>query len=176
MKVFFLTIGVLLCVACMSTTNRDEASQDTVTNRAEALQDAAKANMQLTGTYGYGPGADKGPTGTISVFPHDDNTVLFGIDLSVGPPSYNMGALFDTLTIDKSGHQGQFEHRGYGDRGCRWQVTFHGDSLTIETLDGANECGFGNAVSAAGTYQLIDRNPPQVYTDQVGDTIYRLVH
>lgn len=163
MKLIFVSIGIMLITACTSTS-------DNTTATVAADND----KIEVTGMYGYGPGADKGRTGAITIFPNDDSTLLFGINLSVGPPSYNMGALFDTLTLDGSGHQGYFESdSGYDDKGCKWQVIFHGDSLSLKTLDGANDCGFGNGVYADGTYTLIDRNLPDAYTDQVGDTIYR---
>ena len=157
-------MGIMLVGACTPTINH--------TGETPA---AASDNIEITGKYGYGPGADSGRTGTITIFPNQDNTLLFGIEVSVGPPSYNMGALFDTLRVDASGHQAHFESDGYGEKGCRWHVVFHGDSLTIKTLDGANECGFGNGVYADGTYLLVDRTPPDAYTNQVGDTIYRVI-
>ncbi|QNL47818.1 hypothetical protein H8S90_13410 [Olivibacter sp. SDN3] len=163
MKLIVISIGIILISACTSTS-------DNCTETSGKDSD----KIEVTGQYGYGPGADKGRTGTMTVFPNDNKTLLFGIDLSVGPPSYNMGALFDTLTVDESGHLAIFENdKGYGDKGCKWEVMFHGDSLTIKTLNGANECGFGNGVYADGTYRLIDRNLPDAYTDQVGDTIYQ---
>ncbi|MBK1439828.1 hypothetical protein JHJ32_07525 [Parapedobacter sp. ISTM3] len=163
MKLIFISLATLLIAACsLGSKEKKEVAETGIDD------------TQITGIYSFGLGAEKGRTGAIVIFPNNDNSFLFGMELSVGPPSYNSGSLFDTLRMDGSSRTAFYKGKNnYGGRGCKWEVTFHGDSLTIKTLEGADECGLGNGVSADGTYRLLDRTLPTFYTNQQGDTIYR---
>lgn len=165
MKILMIPIAaILLILGCRSSSERDNKAP------GEAVSATSK-EATFTGEYTYGPGGDKGPTGDIIIFPKDDSTLLFAIDLSIGPPSYNMGELFDTLRLKNN--QAIYKKSADGDNGCKWQIDFYNDSLTIKTLDDAYDCGFGAGVIADGSYKLADHKVPNLYITQDGDTVYR---
>lgn len=165
MKILMIPIAaILLILGCTSSPRKDVAADKEISVKESK-------SIVYAGLYSYGLGADKGPSGNITVFPKNDSTLLFAIDLSVGPPSYNMGALFDTLKV-KDNRAIYAKKMDDGDTGCKWQVDFYGDSLTIKTLDNAYDCGFGGNVFADGTYKVVNHDVPAFYTTLIGDTVY----
>lgn len=164
MRLLLTAMAISMIIACTPPTKKDEKA------KGKAPSGASKGPV-FAGEYSYGPGADKGRSGNIIIFPNNDSTLLFAIDLSIGPPSYNMGSLFDTLKIKD--HQAIYKTSPYSDKGCKWQIYFYGDSLTIKTLDNGDDCGFGGSVIADGNYKLVSRKIPRTYVTQDGDTLYR---
>jgi hypothetical protein len=163
MKILIVPIVILLISACTSPQKEKDTSKEKTAQ--------VEKKITLAGTYSYGAGADKGASGDIAIFPKDDTTLLFNIDLSVGPPSYNMGELYDTLKV-KDNRAIYFKKSDGSDKGCKWQIDFYGDSLTIKTLDNGYDCGFGNGVSADGKYTVINHDVPSFYISMEGDTLY----
>lgn len=125
----------------------------------------------LAGTYSYGPGAEKGRTGSLTIFPQNDSTVLFYVNLNIGPPSYNSGELFDTLKVQQNK---AIYNRTSGDvdSDCRWEIDFLGDSIRIRTLNNAYSCGFGGNVRADGIYKVQNHEIPKFVIKNQGDTLY----
>lgn len=164
-------LSLLIVIQFASCTNSQKSndSQDSI-QQAEQHTTMNKT-AALAGTYYYGGNPEKEPTGNIMIYPKDDTTILFHIDLNVGPPSYNSGQLFDTLTV-KSNQAIYVNNENGSDSGCKWQVNFLGDSITIKTLDNANDCGFGGNVYADGSYKVSNHQIPKYFITMEGDTTY----
>src|SRR5690606_31084976 len=99
--------------------------------------------------------------------------LLFYVNLNQGPPAYNSGELFDTLRVK----QNQAIYKGYtdaggNDTGCKWQIDFYRDSLRVQTLDEAYDCGFGGNVIADGVYDVESHDIPKFVIKNQGDTLY----
>jgi len=157
------TLGMFACSANQESRTKEKSDS--------AFSQVGEKQQDFAGSYGYGPGAEKGKSGTIALYPRNDSTLLFYINLNVGPPSYNGGELFDTLSVKQNQaiYQGSSD---YGEKGCKWQIDFESDSLRITTLDNSYDCGFGGNVIADGVYQLNSRQVPQFYIKNQGDTVY----
>ena len=162
---YLIAIFTLVMFACSG--NQERRANE----KRDSVLPLGEKQKEFAGTYRYGPGAEKGKTGTIAFYPSNDSTFLFYINLNVGPPSYNGGELFDTVTVQ----QNQAIYQGpsdYGEKGCRWQIDFESDSLRIKTLENSYDCGFGAGVIADGVYQLKNRQIPQFFVKNQGDTVY----
>lgn len=160
-----LSLLIAIQFASCTSSQKSNSSLDSI-QYTEQSKTAA-----LAGTYYYGGDPEKGPMGNIMIYPKDDTTVLFNIDLNIGPPSYNSGQLFDTLIV-KNNQAIYVNNKDGSDNGCKWQVNFLGDSITIKTLDNAYDCGFGGNVSADGSYSVSDHQIPKYFITMEGDTTY----
>lgn len=163
---YLIVIFALSMFACSP--NQESRTKE---KRDSSLPQLAEKQQEFAGTFSYGPGAEKGKSGTIALYPSNDSTLLFYINLNVGPPSYNGGELFDTLTVkqNQSLYEGPSD---YGEKGCKWQIDFESDSLRIKTVGNSYDCGFGGGVIADGVYQLNSRQVPQFFIKNQGDTVY----
>ncbi|WP_257666873.1 hypothetical protein [Parapedobacter tibetensis] len=169
MKNIFPFLIVIYLASCTSPQKSENNSQDSVQHIEQSA--TLSKTTELAGTYSYGEDPEKEPTGNMMIYPKDDTTVLFNIDLNVGPPSYNSGQLFDTLTI-KNNQAIYYKKEDGSDNGCKWQIDFLGDAITIKTLDNAYDCGFGGNVFADGTYNVSDHQIPVYFITMEGDTTY----
>lgn len=136
---------------------------------AEAPPSDGKSSLTIGGTYRYGTDPDKGAAGSVMIYPLNDNTVMFFLDVSRGAPSYNSGQLLGQMTIkDNVGTYDAKQHYEYLD--CTLTFEFSGDQLTVTTGDGKNDCGFGHGVYADNTYKLADKSIPSYFINMAGDT------
>jgi hypothetical protein len=120
--------------------------------------------LKYAGKYTYGENAEKGPVGSIFIYPESDSTILFFIDISRGAPSYNMGQMYDRLIIVNN--KGYYSSNVEGDeKGCKWLLTIENKVLTIETLDESHSCGFGGNVYADNHYKLKSNKIPKYFID-----------
>jgi hypothetical protein len=119
------------------------------------------------GVYSYGNDIEKGRVGTIIIYAETDSTILFYFDLNRGAPSYNMGTLYGRVKINND--KGVFNIvLPYQSGGCKMTFKFTNDLLTIDEIDGFNECGFGHAVFADGEYQKQKGKFQDYFTDSEG--------
>jgi len=154
---FVLTIALFSC--------------NTAKTVSQKTQNKVLETKKYAGVYSYGSGsADTGAIGYITVFPETDNTILFYIDLNLGPKSYNGGSLYGRLTL--KGGKGVFNSSNYvyEGTGCKWNVSIQNDTMHIETIDG--NCGFGHNVSAGGTYTRKDNRKPDFFENAQSEKIY----
>jgi len=161
MKKITLLLVALIFISC----NTTKTSSQTTTTTKE-LQ-----TVKYAGVYSYGSGStDTGAIGHITVFPETDNTILFYINLNLGPKSYNGGVLYGRLLL-KDG-KGVFSSSSYiyQGTGCKWDMNIQNDILTIKTIE--NNCGFGHRVSAGGTYTRKDKRKPDFFENIQGEHIY----
>lgn len=136
---------------------------------------AASAKNILTskyaGIYSYGVNAEKERVVSITAFPETDTTVLFYIDLNVGAPSYNMGSLYGRVVIKND--TGTFYTKyDYEDNGCKWKFVFTNDNLSITTIDGQGDCGFGHAVFADGVFNKQLNKGEEYFENMEGKKVY----
>ena len=127
--------------------------------------------IKYGGVYAYGKNPVEGPAGQVTIYPESDSTILFYIDFTVGPPSYNLGQLYGKLRII-NGYGIYFSKEPDDKKGCKWQMKIIGKVLTISTIDDSNECGFGNRVSIDYSYKLKDAKIPKCIVDGHGHKIY----
>lgn len=115
------------------------------------------------GTYEFGVDIEKGPVGTVKIYPLQGDSAIFHIDVNRGAPSYNMGQVSGHILIK----DGLAE---YKIADCQLKFSFKGKGLEI-SQDGSGDCGFGHAVSASATYKLTDSTVPEYYIKSDGDTV-----
>ena len=127
---------------------------------------------KYAGVYGYGRNADKESVGSVIVYPETDSTILFYIDLCRGAPSYNLGIKYGRMKITNDTGSYYNGSSSYEGKGCKWYFEFSEKSLTINSVDGQNECGFGHAVFADGIYKRRSSKLRKSFIDMTGDTIY----
>lgn len=126
---------------------------------------------RYAGIYNYGSGGGKGAVGSIVIYPETDTTVLFYIDLNKGKPSFNMGSLYGRVIVnkEKGTFRTTFEQE---DKGCEWSFNFAKNSLSIKTIFGSANCGFGNAVYADGKFKKRSNRIVQYFENMEGDKVY----
>jgi len=133
-----------------------------------------KSNSKTTkyaGIYSFGDNIEKGPVGSVTVFPESDTSILFYVDICKGAPSYNLGQRYGRLKIENG--KGIYYFKEDGDKkGCKWNVAISDNILTIKTLDDCYECGFGANVIADNSYDLINNKIPLSFVNGEGDTVY----
>jgi hypothetical protein len=122
--------------------------------------------LKYGGTFSFNRGKNNA-SGTILIYPETDTTVLFCIDLNKGAPSYNMGFLYSRLKINN--RQGTYESE---DKGCQWGIIFSKNKLTITTVKGLRDCGFGHDVFADGAYKQISTKIPDHFVNPEGTTYF----
>jgi uncharacterized protein (TIGR02145 family) len=135
-----------------------QAYTDTV---GRAAQPQPHTALSIGGTYKFGVGAEKGPVGSILVYPFANNSALFLLEVSRGAPSYNSGRLFGQMAIkDNVG-----TYKDADGLNCALKFKFATQELEIVTEEGRDDCGFGGNVSADNKYKLIDKAIPKYYTN-----------
>ncbi len=126
------------------------------------------ANPVKTKKYGgifrYGSDVEKDRVGQITIFPETDSTVLFYFESNRGRPSYNIGSLYGRVKLAQD--TGVFFQKIYSDdKGCKFSFKFTNGQLTLTSMDGFDDCGFGHGVYAHGTYKKTSKIVPLSFTD-----------
>ena len=174
MKHNFTLLCLLFVTTLISCKNEQMTETEIMENeisQTEAVGEAATtSSVKIGGTYSYGDDVEKGPVGTALIFPVDENTVLFSLDISKGAPSYNMGKMEGKMKLN--GNVGTYES-DLSDSylNCSMIFEFFEDKLSISYNNEKQECGFGNGVSADTNYFLVDKTIPTHYFTGEGDEI-----
>lgn len=122
---------------------------------AVVLLAGGAATPSRTGTWTWG-GDAKEAGGTLAVVDDGEGT-RFQLQLSRGAPSYNMGFLEGSLTVE--GGRATYRSR---DGACAIAFDFARETVVLkQTLGDDADCGFGHAVHADGTYRRISRKKPK---------------
>jgi len=109
--------------------------------------------------------------GNAIIYPENDSTILFYLDVSQGAPSFNMGSVYGRVKIHNS--KGVFYSKtDYDERGCKLSFNFIKNNLLIKTIEPFNECGFGNGVEADGTFNKTSSITPSYFEDMEGTKVY----
>lgn len=103
----------------------------------------------LTGSWSFGAAETGG--GWLKTV-QSGASVRFQLELSRGGPSYNSGFIEGEVVLAKG--QGTFQPPGNAP--CLLHFTFQRYQVVIQEQGsgGLHDCGFGNGVTATGTYQL----------------------
>lgn len=126
--------------------------------------------LKYSGTYGYGD-INKTRTGTVTIYPETDSTILFYIDLNRGGPSFNMGSDYGRVKIING--TGIYYIKGNeGDKSCKWSFEFNKNNLIIKTLEHQDNCGFGYGVYVDGTFTQTSNRIIEYFENQEGTKIY----
>ena len=147
---------------CQSKTNKRLTSADKV------------KSSKYAGTYrfgSYGDPTQTGPGGQVIIYALSDDSVLFYLDVSRGAPSYNMGSLYNRLTVgsDKCVFNKKLD---YCESPCKLEFVFKDSILTVSTLENGYDCGFGGNVIADGVYKKVDSNQPEYFENAHGKKVY----
>jgi hypothetical protein len=110
----------------------------------------------LTGTYSYSFG-EEGGSGGLEVLQTSPTKITIAVEAITGAPSYNMASIEKTTLILK-GNKAEYKNDDFGQ--CRLLFTFWENTVRVDYLDGAYECGFGHNASASGSYVRINASKP----------------
>lgn len=128
------------------------------------------SSENIGGVYAFGEDIEKGPVGSVLVYPLTDSSALFFMDVNRGAPSYNMGQMQGEIKMINN--TGRFEYEGDEHFSCALKFEFSPNLLKVRTVDGQDECGFGFGVRADYDYKKIDESIPQFYLYGPGDTVW----
>ena len=164
-------IAVLTICSCVNTDSGKNKTLDTTTSQSSDKQEIEiKSSLNIGGTYSFGDNVEKGPVGSVIVYPLTDNSALFFLDVCRGAPSYNLGQLFGQITIKDN--IGTYDSKIDGDDfNCVLKFKFTSGQLQVITESGHDDCGFGGNVYADNEYKLIDKSIPKYFINGEGDTI-----
>ena len=133
----------------------------------------AKKNLitlKYAGLFGYGSNFKKG-TGQIIIYPETDTTVLFYIESNRGAPSYSNGSMYERIKIVND--TGTFSmKKDYQQVGCQWSFKFYANKLSIETINGRDECEFGYGVVADGNFKRKSNKILNSFVNMEGTRVY----
>lgn len=134
--------------------------------------DNVATTRQYAGLYDTGGDIEKGPVGSVAVYAESNSSILFYLDVNRGAPSYNMGQLYGRLMLTDG--KGIFDAQmPDSNNRCTLVFTFTTGVLTITYKNEEdNDCDFGYAVSASGTYKRMNKQQPEFFKDQQGDTVH----
>ncbi len=164
-------IAVLTICSCGNTDSGKNKTLNTTTSQSSDKQEIEiKSSLNIGGTYSFGDNVEKGPVGSVIVYPLTDTSALFFLDVCRGAPSYNLGQMFGQMTIKDN--VGVYDSKlDDDDLNCLIKFEFNADQLKVTTGEGRDDCGFGHAVYADNTYKLVDKSIPKYFINGEGDTI-----
>ena len=140
------------------------------TGDSRMLTTEGLSTRQIGGTYAFGEDIEKGPIGSIRIYPITDSTAFFFLDVNRGSPSYNMGQIQGKMVIDN--RIGHYSANPLNEtQSCELIFEFSQNSLIVTSVDGQNNCGFGFGVYADHEFKVVDHSIPQFFIYGPGDTI-----
>jgi len=128
--------------------------------------------IKYAGEYSFGTSPEEGRTGGVYIYPDTDSTLLFYLELSRGAPSYNSGAISGQLMITSPGQASITRIDTENLLNCGLIFIFEKQKLTISTVDGHKDCGFGYAVYADGKYEKKSDSIPLYFIDRTGEKTF----
>lgn len=128
---------------------------------------SAAAQKDLTGAYGYTLPSQKTqiqkdksavPGGLLILIRMDGNKYRFWLDVLTGPPGYNRGETDGTIHIvnDTASFDNTYED---AEHPCILRFRISGSTITVNSESTSFNCGFGNGVSADGTFTWLQAQP-----------------
>ncbi len=167
-QIFFYLFSIITIYSCGNAGNNANIT-DTTANTTETTT-TINAAANIAGTYSFGNDIEKGPVGSVKIFPIANDSVIFFLDVNLGTPSYNSGQLLGKMAINDS--IANYQSKA-GDNMMNCALSFHfSDGQVVITTDSShNDCGFGGNVIADNTYKQTDKSVPAYYINATGDTI-----
>ena len=126
--------------------------------------------LLCSGIYKYGTSPQDGRFGILYVYPVSDTTMIIYLELSGGKPSYNSGALYGVIDVNKQGVAYYKDDESYLD--CSIKFSFEKDLVDIVTDRNHCNCPFGSRVFADGHYRKVSFEIPKSFVNRHADTIY----
>ena len=172
---FFLRPGLLLLATLGACTEpADQATQAPAAPKAAvpAASRTALLTASYAGEYRWGDSTRKEAGGALYVYPESDSTVLVALDVCYGPPAFHLGNLYRRAVVRRGvGHCAVRSEEDMLD--CQLRLTFAAQAIVVDTEKGHEECGFGQAVYADGTYRRASAAVPPYFTDGSGKTFFK---
>ena len=126
----------------------------------------------IGGEYSFGSANGGGRHGSVLIYPLNDSSSLFRLDVSRGAPSYNSGAITGKMILNGNNTY-SFVKNNEGDMmNCNLFFKLDGDTLRISSLEEKFKCGFGYAVYPDGDYVLKDSVISEYYMNGEGSIFY----
>lgn len=170
----FLRPGLLLLATLGACTEPADQATKALASPPAAAATPPRATLltaSYAGEYNWGDPKRKEAGGTLSVYPESDSTVLLALDICNGPPAFHLGNMYRRAVVRRG--VGRCAIQSKEDMlDCQLRLTFAAQEVVIDTEDGHGECGFGQAVSAGGTYRRTSAAVPQYFTDSSGDKTF----
>lgn len=171
-KLSFYALVIFFAIySCDKKTSEAEITQ-TETTETETTETIDTPTVEtelatsIAGTYSFGGDGEKGPGGSVLIYPVNENSALFLLDINRGAPSYNSGQLFGEMKIEDN--IGTYVDP---DLNCLLKFEFSANQLIVSYGEGQNDCGFGNGVYANNTYSHTDKSVPTHFTNGEGEEI-----
>lgn len=161
------TFSAILALSAFSSCGNPKQDDSAEAEEAWEEESDTPSSMVTGGTFTFGTDVEEGPIGSVMIYPLDDSTAIFYLDVCKGAPSYNLGQLLGKIAI--SGNTGTY---GSDSDECALKFEFSSGKVRISTKNGQHECGFGFGVYADETYQLTDESLPEYFIGGEGDTTY----
>lgn len=130
---------------------------------------AKSQNDALSGIYSFGESPEQAG-GALYLYPVDDSTYLFYLELGRGAPSYNSGAMVGKLSSDAN-NMAHYETND-GSNQCKLSFLFQDKSVQITSHEEENGCGFGYGVYANGVYTQTSSEVPTYFHNRIGKKTY----
>ena len=129
----------------------------------------AQSQNNFGGVYAFGKSSEK-PGGILYLYPTEDSTYLFYLELGRGAPSYNSGAMVGKLII--RGDSTAKYQRLDDTTQCTLSFHFSRKSVDITSTNATNTCGFGFGVTANGIYTRTSSEIPAYFYNRIGEKTY----
>jgi len=152
--------------SCDKKTSEPEIIETEITETVDTPTVEAETSAGIAGTYTFGDVEEKGPVGSVMVYPLNENSALFYLYVGRGAPSYNSGRLFGEMKIEDN--IGTYVDP---DLNCLLKFEFNSNQLIVSYGGEQNDCGFGNGVYADNTYSHSDKSVPTHFTTGEGEEI-----
>lgn len=168
--VLLLTI-VFAILSCEKTSKHKTKTSGLVKTQSSTKNQASEisSTIKMAGVYSFGDDPEKGPLGSVTIYPLSDSSVIFYLDICRGAPSYNLGQLLGQMTVRND--SGIYELNDHEFVDCRLNFRFTSEELKITTDAEHDDCGFGFHVYADNNYRHIDKSIPKYFINGRGDTI-----
>lgn len=125
------------------------------------------------GTYSFGSNSTNKPSRRLTVYPVNDLSFLFYLEINKGAPGFNMGQIYGQANVQSRKDYWQYtEIDSISNASCSLIFSFESGNATIKTVSGKGNCGFGYGVKADGKYKRRSKTIPEYFVSQTEDTIY----
>jgi len=163
----FLLLPLMLILSCIdSTPPKVVQAQDTTVNTA--ISRKVEKENGIGGVYSFGEDIEKGPIGSIRIYPLSTDSALFFLNVNRGAPSYNMGLLAGQIKRqDKVWNYSAKD----GKSSCILRFHFAEEVLDLEVVSAEDDCGFGFGVHVAHSYKKVSHEIPTYFLNGEGDTV-----
>lgn len=166
-KLSFAALIIFFAIySCDKKTPEAEITETEIIETIDTPTVEAKPSTSIAGTYSFGDDGEEGAVGSVLIYPVNENSALFFLDVNRGAPSYNSGQLFGEMKIEDN--IGAYVDP---DLNCLLKFEFGTNQLIVSYGEGQNDCGFGNGVYAGNTYSHTDKSVPTHFTNGEGEEI-----